>query len=813
MSEPSLARDGWAHALLATWAALWCGDTLLARSTWFFHDLRHHHLPWRAWAMHEWMAGRPPVWAPIGHGYPLLADGQAGVLYPPNLIAWRVATLLFESPHVADVAAMNWAIGAHHALAASGAFWLARIQRRSAQAALVAGFGYGFSGFLVSHLVYLGMFEVMAWIPWLLGATALAVQVGGPWVWRAGLVLAMVWLAGHPQLALFATYAMLLVAGGSALSLPNRRRSLQRLALTVTLGVVLASPQLLATAELVGFGDRAGGVDPAFAATGSLPPEELVNAILPDLFGVDRPADVATTYHHRAGGYAGRGVSYWEDCFYLGVPVAMFALLGARARGARPWLVLAGVALIVMLGSHLPTYAILRLLPGMGYLRFPVRAGIFVVLAAGQLAAFGVDDVTTLATTDPKRLRRVTGAVALAAITAFIGLASANEVLVHGRESIIETLARFVHTDAHDPVGETSLTRATAFVDALTSGTAPLSGPVAWPVVVAAALAFGLARSVTGRGDPASAARLVGGLTAIDLLWFGYGYNPTTPIDEVVRRPAVAIEVLGNGRGRVTTVDRRGPVELDAERVSANLGLWWGLEDVIVPSPLRLTRNEAWLAAEGLDLAIAPDASALARNRALVDLSGVRWIVAGDLPPLPDALAEAHATVRVGSHDVVVTTWENPGAFPRAFAVGCTTPAGANALAAVLAVQDLHGTAVVEGPGLAACAPGSAGAVTVTNAVPGGWTLEVDLDRDALVVLTESYYPGWGAEVDGVPADLVRADDLFIGVHVPPGKHHVELAYGPWRLYALAALASAVAGVALARAVRPPEPPITASRS
>ena len=147
-----------ALVLITFWIVVWCGEAWLGYSSWLYHDLAHHHYPWRVWSGAQWSAGYLPLWAPIGHGFPFVAESQGGALYPPNIVLWML---------LPSTIALNWSIGLHHLLALWGVFLLARYEGRSSTAALIAAVAYGFSGFFISHLVYLGFFQVMGWLPWM----------------------------------------------------------------------------------------------------------------------------------------------------------------------------------------------------------------------------------------------------------------------------------------------------------------------------------------------------------------------------------------------------------------------------------------------------------------------------------------------------------------------------------------------------------------------------------------------------------------------------------------------------------------------
>ena len=57
-------------------------------------------------------------------------------------------------------------------------------------------------------------------------------------------------------------------------------------------------------------------------------------------------------------------------------------------------------------------------------------------------------------------------------------------------------------------------------------------------------------------------------------------------------------------------------------------------------------------------------------------------------------------------------------------------------------------------------------------------TVEVDSIRDGnVLVLTDAYYSGWTATIDGSPVEILPANHAVRGVMVPQGKHIVEFKY------------------------------------
>jgi hypothetical protein len=154
------------------------------------------------------------------------------------------------------------------------------------------------------------------------------------------------------------------------------------------------------------------------------------------------------------------------------------------------------------------------------------------------------------------------------------------------------------------------------------------------------------------------------------------------------------------------------------------------------------------------------------------------------LPPALDASRWRLIYDREG-----VWVLQNLRARPRAWLVGeVASVDGEEALRRIRGEQsedapfDPERTALVEDapaelPRLAggALAPDSFARVVAYE--PGRLVVETNADRDALLVVSEMFYPGWEARVDGRAERIRLTDYLLRGVAVPAGRHRVEMRY------------------------------------
>lgn len=153
--------------------------------------------------------------------------------------------------------------------------------------------------------------------------------------------------------------------------------------------------------------------------------------------------------------------------------------------------------------------------------------------------------------------------------------------------------------------------------------------------------------------------------------------------------------------------------------------------------------------------------------------------------------------------------YRNPGAFPRVWTVHQTAmvPSAVQLRAAMADPGfDMRATALMLGsaPPLNNCAQPDAPAITSRDA--DSMTIQTRMGCRGMLVIADTWYPGWYAAVDDRPAPIYEAYGALRGIVVEQGMHKVTMRYRP-RSALLGGIMS-VAGIILACAVglglRPP---------
>ena len=69
------------------------------------------------------------------------------------------------------------------------------------------------------------------------------------------------------------------------------------------------------------------------------------------------------------------------------------------------------------------------------------------------------------------------------------------------------------------------------------------------------------------------------------------------------------------------------------------------------------------------------------------------------------------------------------------------------------------------------------GTAVITKYSPNEIDIKTDGNKDSLLVLTDNYYPGWRATVNGKPTEVLRTDYTFRAIVVPKGNKDIKFYY------------------------------------
>jgi hypothetical protein len=129
--------------------------------------------------------------------------------------------------------------------------------------------------------------------------------------------------------------------------------------------------------------------------------------------------------------------------------------------------------------------------------------------------------------------------------------------------------------------------------------------------------------------------------------------------------------------------------------------------------------------------------------------------------------------------------WENTAAWPRVKLIGAARVVpDVNIMFRIMNGKgfDPAKVALLESPPplqLPESSTTDPGTVQVVTRTPNVVVVEADVKERAVLVLTDQYFPGWKAEVDGVSSEVFAVYSLFRGLVVEPGAHTIVFRYDP----------------------------------
>lgn len=715
----------------------------------FATDVIDTHLPARAVAVESLRSGQLPLWDPYtSSGRPLGVLPVYSLFFPLNV-------LLLVLP--LDVGFSFAAVGRLF-IAGAGMFAFLRQLGLGRMPALAGAVIFAFNGFLV------------VWLNAAAGSTLPVVPLvfwAGERLFRRPSVVNVALLAlsvavlisgGFLAVVLFALYSL---AGylafrsvGTGLRSGEWWQAGKKLipcALGILIGIVLMTPVLWSFWDHL----QLTGYDQA-RATWLMKIEPLYNVVrylVPDYYGTPDRSPVFDLYPERTA--------------YVGILPLFLAALGATFNWQRhtavKWFVILG---LVAFGAVyvLPIRQIVSYLPGMRTANLH-RARSVVVFCLAALAAYGLEFLG-----QHWRSARTRGR-ALAAVTLVAVLQVGVIVLTEGYWA-----PGALRADGFDM----SLWRLWVRKD--------IGHPLFADLLLYLLWALGSAALLVARAKGFLSRRAVGVgallLVALDL--GGWGMTYFRPMDRgrvYPQTPGITFLQSSPGLFRVTGLQRV---------LFPNTPGVYGLQDIVGHDPLASDRYREFLRRIDPDARFGVSGTVLRLRSSstnlsspLLDLLNLRYIAAPPLALNEERIPQDGTYTRVyQGPDMIV--YENSEALPRAYVVGRAevVPDPETILWRLETGQvDPREVVLLEEEPPKEFRPGGEGGDAVTPDVVSYTAsrviVQVEVEEAAILVLSDMYYPGWEASVDGQPAKTYRANYLFRAVLLPPGEHVVEFAFRP----------------------------------
>lgn len=348
-------------AILAALIVACFPNVIFGLETFYFRDFGAFGYPLAAFHREAFWRGEIPLWNPLNDcGLPFLAQWNTLTLYPPALFY-----LIFP---------LSWSLGVfcllHLFLAGMGMYFLAYRWTGNRLAASIGGVIFAFNGLTWYSLMWPNNISALGWMPWVVLAMERAWREGGTRrIALAALAGALQMLAGAPEVIIltWGTVGALWLAQMIQGETP-RVRMLGRAVIAGILVAGLAAAQLLPFLDLLGHSQR----DTSFGGSSwAMPLTGWANYLVP-------------LFHMQPSlrGPPSQVGQYWTGSYFLGAGTVALALLTIwRVRNPRTWVLmaLAAFSLIMALGGNTAVYPwVKRVLPQIGFMRFPIK---FVVLA------------------------------------------------------------------------------------------------------------------------------------------------------------------------------------------------------------------------------------------------------------------------------------------------------------------------------------------------------------------------------------------------------------------------------------------------
>ncbi len=311
-----------------------------------------------------------PLWNPHQYsGIPLLATLQPGVFYPPNLLF-----LFLPFNYV-----WNWLIILHFWFSGFTLYVFMRYIKASRLSSFASGVTFLLSGYLLSVHNLLPHLFSSSWFPLVLLNFLRSMEKKRGSIVATAICLTLQFLAGAPEIVIMTIFVLFVLF--PFLSKKDFAYGLKALFFTLLLFLLLSSFQLLPFLELHLISIRRGGLSFFEATTWSMAFKDFLLFFLPDFYGYFRD-----------------DIRYWQNqCWlktiYIGFAPFCLSTYYFLSNDKRKWVILLLLIISVLfaLGKNTPLYRFIYHIPPLNSVRYPVKFLFLFFFCVSATTGLGLD--------------------------------------------------------------------------------------------------------------------------------------------------------------------------------------------------------------------------------------------------------------------------------------------------------------------------------------------------------------------------------------------------------------------------------------
>jgi len=694
-----------------------------------------------------------PLWNPYNYsGIPLLATLQPGVFYPPHVF------YLFLPFNVV----WNWLIILHFVFAGVAVLFFLRHMKASIEASFVGGIVFMFSGYLLSvHNLLPHLFSV-SWFPLVLMFFLMYLERGRlKYVVLTSLCISMQFFAGAPEIVMMTLLVMVVLSflypvfsDGPVVNFYLR---IKALLIVFLLFFLVCAIQFLPFYELSSNSIRKGGLAYREATTWSFAWKDFIQFFIPNPYGY---------FQSDAKYWTNQG---WLKTVYLGIMPFVLSIFYFISKDKKKilFLLLMLISFIFALGGNTPFYKILYHIPPFNSVRYPVKFLFVFFFVIAITSGLGYDRLKEgIRDKDPYVKKLILTVFYIGFLFAlawgYVALFRPDVYSFFERHNIKPDAYNDIDFNIHSI--KRFLLFSFLFCTMLLLSLRTKYKKIALLGVIA--------------------------LITTDLFLSNYGYYNTTSWEYYMGKNEFVNKIHHAETGRyiiTPDTDKEFKVFPEDRRVfkpyyAALFGSYTagGMEVLRIGDYENFTN-------------ILYSTKSLEEAKRYLDISGIAYLVT--INNIEDKEFRRLESIRVGEKPVYLYEYlKSPGRFllfDKAVYV-------ANAKAAVEKLTDnaidLRSTLILVGKNKGPNSPlphlakgknreGAAGTTTLVSYNANKVVIECDANTGAFLYVSDTYYPGWKAYIDGKETEIYRANLAFRAVEVPAGKHRVTFKYVPFSFY------------------------------